>query len=291
MKKTRVFFKRSQKVVLSGQRHQIIIPFRPLTVISLFVLLLISAFLLLRSDIFIIHKVQVLGAGDCVSDEGLTQNLDLLGRSIFFADFSKSRENAKKTFPCLRDITFKKLFPDKITAQVNLRTPLVLLYKREDKEATASSQLATASAQISTPSADIAQPVSTESARLFFLVDREGVLFSQGDVNSPLPKVETPQTYTLAVGKRIEDESFKTLLDILVEASPLGIAIRGGKVEDDRITVVTNEGVEVIMTGKKDGNFQVKSLQAILTQAKIDGVILEKIDFSFEKPVLTTKKK
>lgn len=295
MKKTRFFFKRSQKVVLAGQKHQIIIPFRPLTVIALFALLFASSFLLLRSDIFIIHKVWVLGARDCVSEEGLTQNIDLLGRSIFFANFPKSKENVMKTFPCLENVTFRKQFPDKITAQVNLRTPVVLIYKNEIKEATLSARPtageSTVSAPISTQSAQITQPIATESARTFFLVDREGVLFSQGEANFALPKVETPQTYPLFIGKRIEEKSFMTLLNILVESGHLGIIITGGKIEDGKIVLVTNEGVEVIMAGKKDGNFQVKSLQAILTQTKIEGVILEKIDFSFEKPVLTTRKK
>lgn len=291
MKKTRFFFKRSQKVVLSGQKNQIVIPFRPLTVIALLLLLFSSVFLLLRSDIFIIHKTWVEGEGDCVSEEGVTQNIDLLGRSIFFANYERSKENIMKTFPCLGNVYFRKQFPDKITVELNLRTPVALVYEREDKESTTSAQLATASAQISTQSADAVIPSATESARFFFLVDKEGVLFSQDEANLPLPKVETSPNYSLSIGKRIEEKSFKTLLGILVESGSLGITISGGKIGGDKIMLVTNEGVQVIMAGKKDPNFQVKSLQAILTQTKIEGVILEKIDFSFEKPVLTTRKK
>lgn len=290
MKKTRFFLKRSQKIVLSGQKNQIIIPFRPLTIVTLFVLIFVSAFLLLRSDMFIIHKVQVLGAEGCINKEQLTQNIDLLGRSIFFADLSKSKKNAIETFPCLGELSFRKKFPDLITVELNLRNPVALVHKREE-EATISAELATASAQTSTKSAEVAIPSATGSAKIFFLVDKEGVLFAYGDENSHLPRVETPQLYNLDVGKRIENKPFRTLLDALVESASLGISITVGKIEDGKITIVTNEGIEVIMADKKDGSFYMESLQAILTQAKIEGVVLEKIDFSFEKPVITTRKK
>ena len=48
-------------------------------------------------------------------------------------------------------------------------------------------------------------------------------------------------------------------------------------------------GAQVLMTPKKDLNFQVSSLQQMIKQLTIEGKQLEKIDFRFDKPVIVFK--
>ena len=48
-------------------------------------------------------------------------------------------------------------------------------------------------------------------------------------------------------------------------------------------------GAQVLMTPKKDLNFQASSLQQMIKQLTIEGKQLEKIDFRFDKPVIVFK--
>lgn len=293
MKKAKVFLRRSQKVVVKSSTNQIVIPFRPLTIIGICVLFITSSFLLLRSDIFIIHKVKTIGTSHCVGEEALIQNLNLLGRSIFFADFAQSKETVLKRFPCIGSVFFVKKFPDEVTVEISLRTPRVLIYKRDIKESTHSASLnapeATASAKEATLNASTYRD-STASAQVLYVVDDLGVIFSEHKETLNLPRIEVPQDYNLSLGWQIKSEPFMALVSFLREVSVMNISVMAGKVEKESSTVFANDGFEIKISGKKDGRLQAQSLQAILAQAKIEGVILEKIDFSFEKPVIKTKK-
>lgn len=291
MKRARVFFNRSQKVVLSGKDRQIVIPFRSLSAVGILALLLASVFLLLRSDIFNIHKVSVSDAKDCATQEGVIQNVDLLGRSIFFADFEKSRKSLLKHFACLEDVTFTKHMPDKVTAQTVFRQPRALIFKRKMSEATISAQISTESAKLPGASADIVLPIATDSAHPIYLIDRMGVIFAQGNSGFSLPTIEMSQNYDLVIGEKTGSHEVETFLGFLTSIQPAGTTITSGKVEDNKILVVTSDGLEIVLSAKKDGSLQAESLQAILTQAKIEGVILENVNFLFDKPILKTKQK
>ena len=59
--------------------------------------------------------------------------------------------------------------------------------------------------------------------------------------------------------------------------------------KDLSFDIVLPGGAQIIVTPKKDLNYQVSSLQEIIKQLTIDGKELKKIDFRFDKPVIVFK--
>lgn len=94
---------------------------------------------------------------------------------------------------------------------------------------------------------------------------------------SPIPK--STKVLPSAAGKDLEN---------LLRTSRISF-VSISKTGDLSYTVNLEGGISVFISSKKDLDFQVSSLQAILKQLTIEGRQVKSIDFRFDKPVIAFK--
>lgn len=88
---------------------------------------------------------------------------------------------------------------------------------------------------------------------------------------TPLAKNQTSEELKIVKILKDKDISYKT-----VETNP-----------DLSKNIKLKSGAEVIIDSKKDINVQLSSLQLILSQLKIEGKTFKRLDFRYQKPVIT----
>jgi len=291
VKKARFIFKRSQKVIVSDSQRQIIIPFRSISVSAIFILLIVSIYLLFRSDLFLVHHVRVDGEiKDCATEDEIIRSLDVLGRSIVFLNVSRSALRVQSAIVCIGDTIVKKEWPDKVKVDIKPRKGVALLAKKGNNE---SIQEATASVQATLSAkllkvATISVSEASQSPDLF-LVDRGGFIFKKiaSSTAYPYPKIDVAKKIDFKTGEQVKDQAILTAISFLEIASSLDMKVESGQIDQkDKIVLFLDEGIQVVLAKDKDVKNQAASLQAIVREAKIEGAKIISIDFTFDKPVL-----
>jgi len=287
-KKPRFFFRRSQKIIVPSRDRQIIIPFRGMSVFAIFILLLSSIYLIFRSDLFLIHRIDIKGdIQDCSSEDEITRNLDILGRSLVFLNELKSVSELKSGIACIGEVEIKKKWPDKVVVEIKKRKGIAILSRTRIAglmpEVSASSQ--------ATLSANLMQIATTSSINMqdgdLFLVDNNGFVLKRTASISGYPKIDISKKINFKIGEQIKDRAILTAINFLAVSSSLDFKISGGQInQNDKIIIFLDDGMQIILAKDKDAKNQAVSLQAIIREAKIEGEKLKSVDFSFDKPVL-----
>lgn len=282
-KKKRFFqVKRGSKVFIPTPGHQIIIPFRKISVVLIFLLSFLCVYLAFRSDLFLVHIVEgktekepkiILGIFNSEKKKalGLIEN-QVRGKSLFFINQRALKEKILKDFLSISDVSFEKDFPNRLLVETLPREPIAVV------EIVKSQKLATASAQIATAS-------SVPGQR--FVVDAEGLVFAKAGDFFGLPLFHLFDERVPSLGENIGQKRIETASEIIenlkkdeIEVSEVFLTAFGS------IEMILGDRTKVLFSGQKNPIAQVASLQLILSSTRIEGRVPRTIDLRFEKPII-----
>lgn len=108
------------------------------------------------------------------------------------------------------------------------------------------------------------------------LLDKEGVVLWEVEVNPGLPEIET---------ERFEKEKVKRALEAIFLLNQYSLSFERIKIKNQDDLVLFLPETEVFLPTEKLAQ-QIASLQMIINRAKIEGKLPVKIDLRFKKPVV-----
>ena len=270
--KFRFFIRRNPKLLVGGKSNQIIVPFKPLSIILIILLILLTFYFALRSDLFQIRQLEISNSEsfkDCLSEEQLSQRLDVVGRSAIFLETKKLSQDLLADVICLKSVTITTSWPNKIKINAKIRQPVAAI-------------VASASARIDNQATAAAEVSSQEQ---IFLIDEEAVVIKKVATYSALPKIlllTAEQNFDVV---QLPYQLIKTGVDVISALSQLQLAVNELTIDENgQLFAEIEDGVKVLFSNAADPKNQATSLQAILRQAKIDGKKLSKIDLRFTRP-------
>lgn len=230
------------------------IPFRPLSTVLIFLLILLSGFLFLRTDIFQIKTLEF--EFEELSDELLVRQRvmeEVLARSIFFLDSSAVEKKIKDSFPTVSAVSIEKKLPDKLRITVSVRKPLAII---EDKN----------------------------QAR--FLVDSEGLLFRPA-VQEELPVIRLGEDFEGSLGRKlaVDEQGITGYLKTLEMVAGKGLETKAIYLRSKTIELQLKETV-VWLNSEGEIEEQLALLIQILQRFGLSGRTPKTVDLRFSRPVV-----
>lgn len=221
-----------------------------------------------KSNKFTIKRIDIEAKNVSCADENQIKNSSgLLGQNFFLINSSKTENDLKKKFVCIKSAAVSKFLPDKIRLQISSREAFAVLAFLKNKEASFSA----------TPSAD---EVSD-----YYMADNEGVVFGKGVRDLNIPQIFI-YNYEISIGQKLTGE-ISNALRILDKIKTLGIQINKAWIREGNFIITSSSPAsQIIFRLSNDVDIQLASLQLILDKAKIDVSSLEFIDLRFDKPVV-----
>ena len=286
-RKIKFFYKRSPKLVMPTKNRQIIIPFRGISILAIIFLIFICLGLAIRSGLFLIHNIDLEVQNDfgCVSKDEVRAELQIQGRSLFAFDSKEQSSMLNGKFECFEKVEITKVWPDKLKVIVVERKPVLVLQAEKNNEQEEIFDFDLASSQSAELFLEKLATSSSHFPQSFYVVDSQGKIFKKIDRTSGLPVLRVSLEVEPKVGEKIVGINFAT--DLLSKLKNGGFEVEEARMTDPSvIEVFLKGGTQITFSSKRELALQVSSLQLILTQAKIEGENLKKIDFRFDKPVI-----
>ncbi|MGB9911165.1 MAG: cell division protein FtsQ/DivIB [Microgenomates group bacterium] len=195
----------------------------------------------------------------------------LLGKNFLFFSSSKLRTEILNRYPLIKEIEVKKKFPWQLEIKIKKRQPMTGLAFSLNFNSE------------STPSAFL----KWEIEEGIFLIDNEGVILEKKE-KTDLPLILLKEKLNLSPGEKIKEEKIVKGVKILEK---MRLRLLEPKISyfssQFSFTVWLKEGVFVLFSLEKDIDYQLDSLQFILSQSKIKMGKIKKIDLRFDKPVIS----
>lgn len=122
-----------------------------------------------------------------------------------------------------------------------------------------------------------------------FNIDEKGLVFEKIASSSSLPLIHL-ETKKINLNTNITQNNLKLVLSILKQSNLQNLKVVDVISHDDEtVSFTTSEGIEVIAGFNLKAEDIVSSLQMIIRRFTIEGKLISKIDFRFDKPVITFK--
>lgn len=244
----------------------------------LILFLALDAYLLATSRIFNIKFVEIVFDKVKCTDENVIKNeLSVLGKNFFQINGQNIENQIKDKHFCMRFIRLSRIFPDKIKIEVFGREPVAIVSILKTDESTSSAN----PEHVASLSATFTKDRIIDE----FLVDSEGVIFSKAD-QSNIPRVF--YWGKLSIGKKIEEKIIQNSLITLAKLKSFDLSIKDSIIYPDNTFLLSpiNDKPKIFFSLEKNIEFQLASLQLILTQAKIEEQEMEFIDLRYDKPAV-----
>lgn len=261
---------------LSRRQNRIYSLIKLVLIPLLLVALGLGIYILFFSNLFIVSKIHIKTEKlDCVSADDLRKESKVRGQNLFLVNIVEAEKRLQDGFICIKSAELKRQPPDRIRLEVTSRHPaaLLVLLKKEN---------------ISTESAQASSSASLDFSKLdpkkSFLVDTDGIIYSQNTENINIPKIYLWDD-NLELGKKVSAELIKNSSIIIEKLGSFGMLVNEAKLLSEN-TLIINSSPKIIIALKKDIISQLASLQLILEKAKIDEESLEIVDLRFDKPVV-----
>lgn len=237
-------------------------------------LIILSAVLLFRFNIFAVNNIEVQSESTpCTDNNQINDIVKLKGQNFFLINSSKIENSLKKKFLCIKSVAISKYFPGKVNLHIFGRQPVAALVVLKDKPASPSSLLGS----IATPSGSQVEDV--------YVADDENVIFSKEAGQLNIPKIYVFDL-KVSLGQKLED-SLTNCLKILSQLKTLKVEVDKSWISDNFLVVDLNQpGPKIIFRVDEKIDIQLASLQLILSEAKIDANKLEFIDLRYDKPIV-----
>lgn len=189
-----------------------------------------------------------------VSDKNHLDGLALLNRNnLLLINEKYIIDNLQKQNPQLKSIHMTKILPQTIILKIEARVPV---------------------AQIVTTSENI-------------YVDNEGMIIREENIYPNLPKIQITEI-SIFPNNRADWRIVKAS-SFIQEARKQGIIVEQLDANDATsiFTATTQTGTEILLPYDSDIALKISSLQVIVQRFKIVGKNITKIDFRFDKPLVT----
>jgi cell division septal protein FtsQ len=239
-------------------KRQIVIPFKPLSLVLIIVLLATSVYFFFQSDPFQVRSLdfefEESVNGAALPDEALVRQCiseEVLGRSALFLNSNEVEERIKQEFLTVRAIEIVKKLPSSLLIKVSVRTPLARVRGQEGE----------------------------------LLVDAEGLLFREAS-SEDLPIIDLGEAFSGSLGEVVGGEGVGAYLDALEGLSGKGLIIVSISLKPGTIELEIKDGPVVLFSVEKDIAGQVEVLAQILKRYKIAGRVPGMVDLRFTRPVV-----
>lgn len=214
-------------------------------------LCIVSLFLV--TPIYLFEKVRVKKVF-IICKEPITAGLDIFQNNhMFFLPISDIRSSILSANTYLMDVTIEKQYPTTVNIQCNLRIPIAILVLSSSEK----------------------------------WIDENGFIFEKRHENFPLLRVEMRSVRPIEIGNH-DWRIIKTAAYIQA-LEKMSISLTQFVLDDDisRFYMKTKEGIEMIVPQSQNPDVTVASLQTIIQRFRIEGKFIVKIDFQFDKPIVT----
>jgi hypothetical protein len=216
----------------------------------------------------------------CTTAIKIADQIKITNKNILFIQEKLVQENLKNHFICINQVKLTKNIPSRINLEVLGREAVAQILSLPKQDSTSSAILNRFLEKEATTSAE--EKPTEENVLKFFLVDDEGIIFSEEQVNNK------PRLYVwdeIKIGQKIEKNIVSNGLDIIKKVEILNIKIAEAKIYSNRYLLIDSKP-KLIFDLSDNTNKQLGSLQLILSRAKIDNEEMEFIDLRFENPVV-----
>ncbi len=223
---------------------------------SLFsILFYIGYFYVVKSTLFRISTVQIVGTSKFVSDVDLQrvvlQNLE--GDYIFQVDEVSLAKVFKQSFLGIKEVTFTKDFPNTVIVHVIEREPLAIVFNPKDYE--------------------------------HYLVDIEGyILGTVSPEYNNLPEVIYHGP--LHVGGFIDKDLIPLYLSLISSIENTELKASSISIEKRSIDFYVNEKTQVYLNKQKSVPESIKIIDQLFTQLSLEGKNINRIDLRYDKVVV-----
>lgn len=223
---------------------------RTLFLSSILFLILVSLALLYFFQIFKIKKIII------ISQEPTFYGLDIFqDASIFSIRKHLLEKEFLKQNPHFKRITIQQQYPSTVIVDTVLRTPIVVV---------------------------------SVGGKLW-LTDQDGYILSSIDGTQGLPLVEL--TDTKGNISRQGDWRIVKAIRLIDASHKLDLRVANIRIEEElgSFSLFLRSGTEAVIDLESDPFLIASSLQMIMGRFRIEGKLIEKVDFRYEKPVVLLK--
>ncbi|MBI2011845.1 hypothetical protein HYS91_03680 [Candidatus Daviesbacteria bacterium] len=245
-----------------------------LSILSLFLFVLGYKFL-------IVKNINISSSNtNCLKQTQIKGEINLMGVNLLLINKNSILNTLQKKYLCIKDIEFKKNFPNNLAIHISGRIPVAILElypPRQNKiylndlEATPSSQAAL-----------LNYSFTNINGKDKLLIDEEGYIFAKL-ANQNLPIIKTDGNLKLGQKAPIEVINATSIIQ-KIKSENLNlknIKIVGGK------NLIIEMEEKIIFDLKKDYEAQLASLQLILQKSRINFRKMDIVDLRFENPIVT----
>jgi cell division septal protein FtsQ len=217
--------------------------------VGLFILL-ITSLLIYLYNFFTVKRVYVIG--NVIPLRGINS---LSKENLLLFNNKNVESNLKNKNPSVKNIIIRKTFPNILNITTIRREAIIEI---------------------------------TDGKRVLYL-DEDGIVLEINHLNSKLPQIKTT-LITFGLGNMADWKMIKAK-NLIIELEKKGIFTDQIAVDDNSGNYIlkTNNKIEIIIPLKMEINILSASLQLIISRFRIEGKIISKIDFQFEKPVVVLK--
>lgn len=280
--------KNRNEIFIAGKKRNIIINVTSISLIGFVILLILSSYLLIRSDSFVIKYIDVINEkAGCAKELEVKGVSQLMGQNLFFINEDITEKNLKNKFLCIKSLNINKSFPDRVRLQLYGRNPIAILLNLKLSESTSSSIASKFIENSATPSGEINNSIIFQHASSnegeSYIVDDEGMVFSKLESEQSLPKMYSILE-NISLGQKIKSNPLRNSVKILQKLTILNITPYDAYF-DNKVLLI-NSNIKIIFDPFNNIEGQLASLQLILEKAKIEENITEFVDLRFDKPVV-----
>jgi len=209
-------------------------------------------YLLLKSPAFLVKNIVVTTDYDITVNREIGKVLEnVRGQNIFFVNEKDLGEKVKSADIKIREVDVEKQFLGKILVGIKSRQALAVV------------------------------PVGVS----FFLVDKEGLIFSEERETSGLPIINL-SLQNIGVGSRIDEKKGGKAVLLILDSLKGKEEVISISVIEEEIQMWLQETL-VLFPAEGEVDTKVNALQMVLSRFKIEGKRPTKIDLRFEKPIVT----
>lgn len=201
---------------------------------------------------FKLEKIDISQNQSCLKTQDVFDALKN-SKNLLFISKDKLENTLKNQYSCIGTLEVKKIFPSKLQVNIVPKEPVVKIEGTD---------------LMLTDDGQVVEEISAKDKPILFLPSEVKVVLGR--------KISQP---VIIFAVQVTSKLLKS--DFL----PVNVRITG----KEDVAIYNQQGQLAIFSSKKDIDWQVDSLQQVISKAKIESAKIAKIDLRFDKPVLTYK--
>lgn len=218
----------------------------------------------------------------CGDKSEIEKAIQLQGQNLMLLNTVPVGQRLVDKFLCLNSVQFTKIYPSRITVDLEGRLPVALIRPVTVPELSLDYSTLEATPSSSAALINWQYQSSTEQ---WFYVDQTGLVFTTADLGHPYPNFQIEQP-NLNVGSRLNDQVIQNAIWIAEQLANEEIVPQSYLITATNNLLINAGSVKLAFNLEQDVEKQIASLHLILREAKIDAKELLNVDLRFAKPVV-----